>query len=69
MKVKMHNGFASAEIKKGVWLSCSLYQGAYTLSYKCESGAYIYHNDICENKKRLSTINKFAAEYGVEFVA
>lgn len=24
---------------------------------------------LCEDKKRLSTINKYAAEYGIEFVA
>lgn len=69
MKVKLENGFAKVEVNTGEWIVCNLLNGEYSLSYKCESGSYMYHKELVSNKKRISTINKTASEYGIEFVA
>lgn len=69
MKVKLENGFTKVEINKGEWIICNSFNGEYSLSYKRESGSYMYHQELISNKKRISTINKTASEYGIEFIA
>lgn len=69
MKVKLEKGFAKVEVNKGQWIICDSFNGEYSLSYKCETDYYMYDRELVSNKKRISTINKTASKYGIEFVA
>lgn len=68
-KVGLVNGFAKVDIGDGRELVCFQVGGLYNLKlkdYNVHTGfASAY---LAEDKSRLSTINKYARRYGVEFV-
>ena len=69
MTVKLNNGFAKVEFKKGEYLVCIKdFDGTFNLeilNYNVKTG--FASGYICENKKMLSTINKYAKKYDVVF--
>ena len=69
MKVTLNNGFAKVDVSNNRVLEVVYHNGMYDLIIKGYEGKCTAIGTICENKKRLSTINKYAKEYGVQFVA
>lgn len=65
MKVKVINGFGKAKLENKE-LYVSQFNGEYTLTVKGFTHKSAVTNELCA-AKRLSTINKYAAAYGVEF--
>ena len=60
--------FAKVDIGNHKSLTClEVADQGYSLLYKDYSGSYVSENWIAEDKKRLSTINKYAEKYGVRF--
>ena len=64
----MNGTVTTVEIKKGIKLHAVDFDGAYSLCLRDYTGnqpATIYLKD---GAKKLSTINKYANKYGIEFV-
>ena len=64
----MNGTVTTAEIKKGIKLHVVDFDGAYSLCLRDYTGnqpTVIYLKD---SAKKLSTINKYAEKYGIEFV-
>jgi len=68
-KVRLKNGFAKVEVKNNRYLICVCYNGAYDLKIEGYNSKMLMTGLLYENAKRISTINKYANDYGVEFVA
>ena len=69
MTVVVKNGFAEVEIDRNTKLVCSFINGKWDLKLQGYGiGIAMVQAYICEEKSRLSTINKYAAKYGVQFV-
>lgn len=67
MIVKIKNDYAQAIINNKQKLSLSRYNGKWDLSLYDYSNKFLIIVDLCKDKSRLSTINKYAAKYGVQF--
>lgn len=67
MIVKVKNNYAQAIINNKQKLNVSRYNGKWDLTLYDYSNKFLITVDICEDKSRLSTINKHAAKYGVQF--
>lgn len=67
--IKLINGKGKCEISNNRTLYVSRCNGAYdlTLHRSTASGRGTINTTLCEDKKRLTTINKYAAEFGVRF--
>lgn len=68
-KVRIQNGYAEKRINGTQILRCTFIGDAYDLQVLDYGGGALSIGYIKENAKRLSTINKYAEEYGVEFIA
>lgn len=69
MKVKLENGFAKVEVSNNKKLIVSFYNGTYDLTVHSYNHKNLMIGEICMGVKRISTINKYAQNYGIEFVA
>lgn len=68
MIVKVKNNYAKAIINDKQNLILTRYNGKWDLSLYDYSNKFLITVDLCEDKSRLSTINKYAAKYGVQFI-
>lgn len=68
MIVKFKNNYAEAIINNKQKLFLSRYNGKWDLTLYDYSNKFLLTVDICKDKSRLSTINKYAAKYGVQFI-
>ena len=70
-KVKLNEDYiTTVTIEKGIVLRLTNINGLYDLecrNYNVTIG--FASSKLCENKKRLSTINKQAARFNIEFIA
>ena len=67
MIVAIKNNYAKAIINDKQDLILTRYNGKWDLTLYDYSDKFLIIVDICEDKSRLSTINKHAAKYGVQF--
>ena len=67
--VTLKNGFAKVEIGNNRSLVVIQYNGLYDLKIEDYNHRLLMIGTLYENAKRISTINKYAKEYGIEFVA
>lgn len=67
--IKLKNGKARVEIKDNVFLSVYKSNNLYDLTMQrpTEKGRGTIFHTICEDKKRISTINKYAKKYEIQF--
>ena len=64
----MNGTVVAVEIKKGIKLQVVDFDGAYYLCLRDYTGNQLANIYLKENAKKLSTINKCAEKYGIEFV-
>ena len=67
-EIKLINGFAKVQLEDKKYLLVLHYKDGYSLEIRDYTGKYVETDWLCEDVKRLSTINKYAEKYGVEFV-
>lgn len=67
-KVKLDGAVTSAEVKKGIELQVAKGFSAYSLRMMDRTGNRLVIVYLKDKAKKLSTINKYAEKYGVEFV-
>lgn len=67
-KVKLDGTVTRVEIKKGIELQVVDFDGAYSLCLRDYTGNQLAIIYLKDDAKKLSTINKYANKYGVEFV-
>ena len=68
-KVKLDGTVTSAEVKKGIELRViKEFNGTYSLCLRDYTGNQLAIIYLKDGAKKLSTINKYAEKYGIEFV-
>lgn len=68
IKLSEMTKFAKVKLAKDINLICFKINDTYNLIKEDYSLGLGFEIRICENKKRLSTINKYAKEYNIIFV-
>ena len=70
-QIKVEYSYSKFEVSENKWYSVSRnYDGTYDLDYHDTSDKYMIIEPILENKKRLSTINRYLKQkgYEIEFI-